>query len=180
VGKHKKAARAASLEHEILDAWIRPEPERHYYTAIRRAFIQRFAGWYLSPSNEERLEKEWTILASQLFHHPPTMPTREWSKLPTQPRIIRVLRHALRATADYRRKGRPIGDKRRVAALALDLQNSDPKRWSWRSLTNYLCNCGLKEHPPNSNCQKDLRRETVWLKDWLRTQGIKVPQRINR
>jgi hypothetical protein len=175
VRRRKKKPDALSPEYEALEAWIRRYPNRPYYAAIRSAFIQRFASWYLSAPDADRLEKEWRILTSQLFRHPPTTPNRDWRKLPTEPQIIRVLRHALRVAADHRGKGKPIGDKRRVAALALDLQSSDPERWSWRSLTDHLCNCGLKEHPSNSNCQKDIRRETVWLKNWLRTQGIEVP-----
>ena len=173
----KKKPVARSPECEALEPWIRPHADRPYYTAIRQAFIQRFADWHVSasPPDMERLEKEWTLLAFLLFDYPPTASKRVWSKLPTEPQIVRVLRHALRVTADQRRRGRPIGHKRRVAALALDLQSTDPKRWTWCALTNHLCNCGMREHPTNSSCQKDLRRETVWLKNWLRTEGIEIP-----
>jgi hypothetical protein len=177
LGKKRTAPR--SPECESLESYIQPRPEWPYYTAIRSAFIKRFARWYLSASGSRQLEKEWTTLATQLFRHPPNIPNRDWRKLPTNPQIIRVLRHALRVTADQRRKGRPISDKRRAAAVALDLHCTDRRRWTWRSLTNHLCNCGLKAHPPNSNCQKDLRRETVRLKKELKTMGIKVPQRHN-
>jgi hypothetical protein len=174
-----------SPECEILETWIPSQPKNSYRAALRDAFIQRFTSWYLSPLGSDQLEKEkeWTLLAILLFHNPPrasTLTSNRWRNLTRQPQIIRVLRHALRAIADQRRRGRAIGAKRRVAALALDLQSDDPERWTWRSLTNHLCNCGLAVHPPNSTCQKDLRRETVWLKDWLRTHGIEVTQRNNR
>jgi hypothetical protein len=179
MGGCKEEVDARLPESEILEAWIPSEPEKPYRAAIRTAFIQKFATWYMTSPETNQLEKEWTLLACLLFHRPPGLSKHDWRKLDTQPPIIRVLRHALRVTADHTPRGRPIGHKRRVAALALDLQISDPERWTWRSLTNHLCNCGLREHGPLSKCQKDLRRQTVWLKKWLRTQEIEVPVRKN-
>jgi hypothetical protein len=160
-----------------LEVWIPPKPEWPYYTAIRTAFIQRFGRWYAwAPGTPGRvqLEGEWTMLASQLFPNPSTIPNLDWRSFPTRPRIIRVLRNVLRVKADHKGRGRPIGYKRRQASLALDLRNSDPKLRTWRALTDYLCNCGQREHAPNSSCQNDLRRETVWLKNALKTMGITV------
>jgi hypothetical protein len=165
-----------------------------FYTAMRRAFIRKFAKWYVSappPSSRLRLvigtdelaklENEWTLLAALLFRNPPATQNHDWRRLPAEPQIARVLRHVWRAVAAHRSRGRPVGDLRRQAVLALDLQHSDSKRWSWRVLTNHLCNCGRHEHAYNSNCQKNLRRETLLVKELLAELGVKLPtQRNNR
>jgi hypothetical protein len=65
LGKKRTAPR--SPECESLESYIQPRPEWPYYTAIRSAFIKRFARWYLSASGSRQLEKEWTTLATQLF-----------------------------------------------------------------------------------------------------------------
>jgi hypothetical protein len=174
VRESDKKTRARRAQCDALEEWIRRKPEWPYYTAIRTAFVQRFVSWFLSTGDAKKLEKEWTLLANQIFLQPPTIPNRDWRTIPRQQRIVRVLRQILRVTADHRVKGRPISYKRRRATLALDLQIGDPERWTWRNLTDYLCNCDLKEHPANSNCQKDLRRQAVWLKNVLKTMGIKV------
>ena len=74
VPQRKKKTDARSPERKILEAWIRPEPEKPYYTTIRNAFIQRFANWYVSPLDVEQLGEEWTLLACLLFHFPPGTP----------------------------------------------------------------------------------------------------------
>jgi hypothetical protein len=165
---------------KILNTWIHPDASLPHSTAIRNAFIKKFVDWYkldpnASTSEMKRLEKEWSMLAALLFRSPPTRPSRDWRKLPTEPQIVRVLRHALRVTTDHRSKGRPRSDIRRVAVVALDLRHSDPERWSWRSLTDHLCNCGLREHAANSNCQKNLKREALLVKKSLQMLGIKLP-----
>ena len=178
---------------KILEECIPADASREFYTAIRRIFIRKFAQWYVSAPGGSgihgdigadevaKLEKEWTLLAALLSRNPPTMPNHDWRRLPREPQIARVLRHAWRAVAARNSRGRPGSDLRRQAVLALDLHHSDSKRWSWRVLTNHLCNCGQHEHPYNSNCQKNLRRETLLVKESLVELGVKLPtQRNNR
>jgi len=89
--------------------------------------------------------------------------------------VERILRMAGR-----RSRGRPA-TLRGAGLQALELQCNDPERWTWRALTNNLCNCGLREHPYNSKCQKNLRREALLVKKFLRELGVKLPtQRNNR
>jgi hypothetical protein len=190
----KPQAQPVAACRKILEESIPADTNRVFYTAIRRAFILKFAQWYVSapPRNSRirgvigadelaRLEKDWTQLAALLSRNPPTMSNRNWQKLPSEPQIARVLRHAWRAVADHNSRGRPVSALRRQAVLALDLQSGDSKRWSWRALTNHLCNCGLREHPYNSRCQKNLRREALLVKESLAELGVKLPtQRNNR
>jgi hypothetical protein len=189
----KPPAQSEAACRKILDRCIPADAARPFYTAIRRAFIRKFAQWYVaappqagirgvsSADELARVQKEWTQLAALLYRNPPAIPNHDWSRLPAEPQIARVLRHAWRAVADHNSRGRPVSDLRRQAVLALDLQRADSKRWSWRALTNHLCNCGLREHSYNSKCQKDLRRESLLVKKSLRELGIKLPtQRNNR
>jgi hypothetical protein len=172
--------RGRSPEREALDGWIRADRTRHYYTRLREVFIQTFAEWFARATdparvNEtRRLEREWQKQASLLFDHPPPAnPNRDWRNLNVQPQIVRVLRHCLRVGT--RGKGRPA--RYPSATLrALDLNASDPNRWTWRSITNRLCNCGTREHPFNSTCQRNLRREVLLLKKYLKTLGIAPPR----
>ncbi len=177
---------------KILEECIPADASRKFYTAIRRFFIRKFAQWYVSAppvssrmrrdiraDEVAKLEKEWTQLAALLSRNPPTMPKHDWQRLPIEPQIARVLRHAWRAVAARNSRGRPGSDLRRQAALALDLQSSDSKRWTWRVLTNHLCNCGLREHPYNSRCQKNLRRETLLVKEFLAKLEVNPPAQRN-
>jgi hypothetical protein len=190
----KPQTQSVALCRKILEECIPADANRLFYTAARRAFIRKFAQWYVSAppqnctinggiGNEElvQIEKEWTQLAVLLFRTPPRIPNRDWRRLPTEAQIVRVLRHALRTVADHNAKGRPVSNLRRQALLALDLQRSDSKRWSWRALTNHFCNCGLREHAYNSKCQKNLRREALLVKKSLADLGVRLPtQRNNR
>lgn len=170
----KKKFDARSPEYKTLDAWIPSDPNRPYYGQFRDAFIQRFARWFACATDAARvdetkcLEKEWRTLSSLLFRYPAANRNHDWRKLNPEPQIVRVLRHALRVAADYKSKGRPA-DSRRAALVALDLHTVDPKRWTWRSITNHLCNCGLREHPYRSKCQTNLCREVLHLKKYLQT-----------
>jgi len=161
-----------------LEAWIRRDPTRVYYTAIRAAFIERFTNWYNLPekvtaaNEKERLEQEWSDLIPLLSRYPPTNPKHDWRELPREPQIMRVLRHAWRLAADRKPRGRPL-KLRRLAVEALDLQRNDPKRWTWRALAGHLCNCGMTEH--GFNCQKNLRREALFVKQFLRVRRITLP-----
>jgi hypothetical protein len=189
----KDQSRSVAACRKALERCIPADATRSLYTTIRRAFISKLAQWYVSAPQMRmvpgssgaddlaKLEKEWTQLAGLLSRNPPTVPNRDWRRLPTdEAKIARVLRHALRAAADQNSRGRPVSALRRQAVLALDLQSSDSKRWNWRSLTNHLCNCGLRDHPYNSKCQKNLRREALLVKEFLRELGIRLPtQRSN-
>jgi hypothetical protein len=174
---HSKA-RARSPEYENLNAWIRADPNRHYYTRVRHAFIRTFADWFATDparvDETERLEKEWRKQAGLLFPNPPPANrNRDLRNLNTQPQIVRVLRHCLRTGSKGR--GRPAASPWTIL-LALDLNTGDPKRWTWRSITDHLCDCGMREHASNSNCQKNLRREVLLLKKYLKTLGIEPPR----
>lgn len=172
--------RGRSAETEALDAWIRVDRTAYYYTRLREVFIQTFVEWFAAATDPvcvdetNRLEQRWRKQASLLFDHPPpTNPKRDSRNLNVQPQIVRVLRHCLRV--ETRGKGRPA--RYPWATLrALDLNASDPNRWTWRSITNRLCNCGTREHPFNSTCQKNLRREALFLKKYLKTLDIGPPR----
>jgi hypothetical protein len=182
VPQPKKKAQASAKEQKILDGWIRQDFSRPYYMAIRAAFIERFVQWYKidissdeieAASEKKRLEQEWTELARLLSPYPPTSGRHDWRELPTEPQIVRVLRHVWRLAADRKPRGRPPSQLRRLAVQALDLQRIDRERWKWRALTKHLCNCGSMEHSPK--CQKNFKREALLLKQSLRTLGVKLP-----
>jgi hypothetical protein len=182
VPQPKKKSQAFAKERRILGEWILQDSSRPYYMAIRTALIERFARWYKidissdgikAVSEMGRLEQEWNELVRLLSPYPPTSGKHDWRELRAEPQIVRVLRHAWRAAADRKPRGRPPSELRRLAVQALDLQHSDPKRWTWSALAGHLCNCGLREH--EFKCQKNLRREALLLKKSLRALGIKLP-----
>lgn len=199
--QRRKNPATRSPECEVLEAWIPPDPTRPYYMKVRNAFIRRFVEWNVCAGDAARLaeteslEKQWRMLADLLSHYPPSTRRREWRNLRTQPQIVRVLRHAWRATADLSRKGRPRSDLRRLAVQALDLRHSDLERWTWHALAWHfgIYKCSVASHDPECQkewedyrkCQKrrekDLKREAQLVINELRKLGVKLPtQRNNR
>jgi hypothetical protein len=163
-----------------LEAWIYSDPTRVYYTAIRAAFIEKFAQWYNLPAKAliERegasLEKKWRELIPMVSRSLPATSRHEWRTLPREPQVVRVLRNIWREGAGRKPRGRPL-KLRGIAVEALDLQRQDPTIWTWRSITGHLCNCGLEAH--GFTCQENLRREALLVKKFLRARQIRVPSR---
>jgi len=196
--KNKPVCLAADCE--TLAAWILSDPTRPWYDAVRNAFIQRFAEWYLragggASDTTDDVEKQWRMLGGLLFRDPPTTRNHDWRNLQTQPQIVRVLRHVWRATSDQASKGRPRSDLRRLAIQALDLRHVDPEQWTWGELARHfdIYRCTEAGHGPDCQknwedyrkCQKrrekDFKREAQLVAEELRKLGVKLPtQRNNR
>jgi hypothetical protein len=194
--KKKGSARSR----KVLEAWIPSDPTCPHYMEVRNAFIETFANWYACTTDTEhldeakRLEKQWNRLAPLLSRYPPTTRNHDWRDLPTQPQIVRVMRHALRVTADHASKGRPRSDLRRLAVQALDLRHRDLKRWTWHELAVHfdIYKC-TKEAGHDPGCQKkwqdyrecqkrrenDLRRQALYVKESLRELGVRLPTQRN-
>jgi hypothetical protein len=156
-------------ERKILEEFIRLQPDRPVYTAIRTAFIQVFAEYYsllrraegpVSPDRLARLDKEWTQLAGLLFNRSNVWAARDWRKPP----ILKFLLRAIGRTPG----GRPV-TRRHIAVQAKEMRLADPKRWTWPKLRDELCDCGKSEH--DIRCQDNLRREVAHLEKLLSKFG---------
>jgi hypothetical protein len=169
----KQDAQAFEAECEILQGWIHPDPDRRVYTAIRSAFIKKFAHYYVllnrmtkvgtgSPKTLDQLDKDWTLLAGLLFSRTNLWAAQDWRKPPILKFLLRELRRA--------RKGRPA-TKQQVALRAKEMRLSDPKRWKWHKITSELCDCG-KEH--TIKCQDNIRRQVLHLEKTLRKVGCRL------
>jgi hypothetical protein len=170
----KLNALAVAKEREILEVWLQSDPSRPVYTAIRSAFIEKFARYYVlvskitkggsgSPEKVAQLDIECTQLAGLLFFRPNLwVVERDWR----QPPILKFLLRDLRRT----RTGRPP-TKQQVALKAKEMRLLDPKRWKWHKITSLLCRCG-KEH--SIRCQDNLRRQVLHLERTLRNVGCKL------
>jgi hypothetical protein len=69
------------------------------------------------------------------------------------------------------KKGRPTGSVEQdgIALRALELHESDPKRWPWHKVADELLNC--KAHPKHyeySSCTANLRQHVARLREFLR------------
>jgi hypothetical protein len=195
VPRPRTKARPLSPGCDTLDAWIPTDPTRPYYMNVRNAFIRRFADWYACATDTarldvaKRLEKQWRMLAGLLSRDPPTTRNHDWHDLRSQPQIVRVLRHVWRATAGHASKGRPRSDLRRLAVQSLDLRHRDLKHWTWHELARHfgIYKCSEVGHAPDCQkkrqnyreCQKrrdkDLRREALHVKKFLRELGVRLP-----
>ena len=162
---------------EILDAWIPSDPAHPVHTAIRAAFIDRFALYYqglnevtksrqneasISPDELDRLDKECMQLAGLIFDRSNLWVARDWR----HPAIVKFLVRALRRT----RPGRPA-TKQQVAIQAKEMRLIDPKHWTWPKITAALCDCG-KDH--TIRCQDNLRREVLHLEKTMKKCGCKL------
>lgn len=166
--KPKKKALPFAEEREILDAWIPSDPARPVYTALRIAFIERFAhyhqlltetvskgpqkGTLATRDKLDRLDKESMQLAGLFVTRSNLWVVRDWR----QPPILKFLLRAMK----YTRGGRPA-TKLHIAVQAKEMRLADPKRWTWPKIIAALCDCG-EEH--TIRCQDNLRREVLHLK----------------
>lgn len=174
----KKRAEVVAAQREILEQWIPSDPSRPVHSAIRTAFIERFAQYYQlltekvsssgrkkAPVSSEKLatlDKECMKLAGLLFSGSNVWASKDWLK----PSIVKfLLRDLARA-----RGGRPV-TKLQIAMQAKEMKLSDPKRWTWPKLTAALCTCG-KDH--DIHCQDNLRREVLHLEKTLSEFGCTV------
>jgi hypothetical protein len=178
VPQPKRKAEPFAEGRGILDAWISSDPSRPVYTAIRTAFIERFAeyhklltetvskssrkGAFVSPDKLNRLDKECMQLAGLLFTGSNLWAGRDWRKPP----ILKFLLRAIGRT----RGGRPA-TKIRVAVQAKEMRLADPTRWTWQKITAALCDCG-EDH--GIKCRDNIRREVLHLEKILRKFGCTV------
>jgi len=162
-----------------LEMCLRRDPSRPAYTAVRAAFIRRFAHYFLlltEPGSEgarskdsfteeavaelvsetKRLDSECSQLAGLLSLGSGYQ--GDWR----DPQIVKFLRRTLRRSG----RGHPL-TARRVALRALDLRLGDTVRWSWRELANQLC--------LSDSCRRNLRRNVLWLQRSLRDLRVKLP-----
>jgi hypothetical protein len=174
----KKKTKTFAGERKILEEWIPLAPSRPVYTAIRTAFIERFAEYYklltetvsnsgrkeppVSPQKLADLDKECMKLAGLLFSRSNVWAARDWRK----PSIVKFLLRDLART----RGGRPA-TKLTFAMQAKEMKLSDPKKWTWPKITAALCDCG-KAH--DIRCQDNLRREVLHLERTMRKLGCTV------
>lgn len=170
----KQDAQAFGAERETLEAWIPTDINRPVLTAIRAAFIEKFARYYVllnkmtqgggvSRGKLDQLDKDCTQLAGLLFPRRMNLwVARDWRKPP----ILKFLLRDLKRT----RQGRPA-TKQQVAITAKEMRLSDPKRWKWHKITSELCDCG-KEH--TIKCQDNLRRQVLHLEKTLRKLGCRL------
>jgi len=197
----RKLTPAVAAERKTLDTWVPSDPERPLYTAIRAAFIEKFAGLYVllsattSVSSRKvgsvphkklpdvaaeitRLDRESTRLAEMLFPGP-SLPSvaraREWAAQIgiRNWRDPSIVKFLRRILKRWRTpRGRPA-TLQSVGLRALELRLVDRQRWSWNALARELCNCGSLEH--GFRCRENLRREVLLLTKSLRALGVKVP-----
>jgi len=197
----RKLTTAHAAERKILDTWVPTDPERPLYTAIRSAFVEKFAGLYVllnettSDSSRKRgsiarenlpdiaaditrLDRESTRLAEMLFPAP-SLPSvaraREWAAQMgvRNWRDPSIVKFLRRVLRRWSTaRGRPA-TLQSVGLHALDLRLVDHKRWSWNALARELCNCDSLEH--GFRCRENLRREVLLLKKSLRALGVKLP-----
>jgi hypothetical protein len=158
---------------ELLQAWVRSEPDRPIYSAIRSTFIDKYARLYVlitkttegvSPTSCEelnQLEKDCTRLARLIFTTSNVWAARSWQKPP----ILKFLMRDL----ERKRGGRPA-TKQQMAIRAKEMRLIKPKRWTWRKIAATLCDCG-KEH--TIQCQDNIRREIQHLDKLLKSLGCK-------
>jgi hypothetical protein len=164
---------------QALEEWIPTDPMRPVYTAIRAAFIEKFAEYHglLGKTVSDRsigrkgrigprlaiLEKQSMKLAALLFTRANLWVARDsWRKKP----IVKFLLRAIRRSPG----GRPVS-RLRVAVTAKEMRLAEPKKWTWPKITSQLCDCG-KEH--TIRCQDNLRREVLHLKKMMKSSGCKL------
>lgn len=186
-------------EQKDLDARLTQDLSRPVYSAIRTCFISKFAQYHallkkataarmrgsVSPrtlatteSKLDRLDGECIQLAELLFPDadiPLGLRARRWeamfgSRDWRDPEILKSLRRILRRWKA--RRGRPA-TLRSIALRALDLQSSDRKHWTWKTLAEKLCNCGATDH--GFGCREKLRREALLLRDLLQSLRVERP-----
>jgi hypothetical protein len=196
-----KLAEAVAAERKILDTWVPTDPDRPLYTAIRGAFIERFAGYYVlmlentsvSPHKRHsvprkkpsevaaeinRLDRESTRLTEMLFpavNLPAVGRAREWAaQLGVRNwRDPGIVKFLRRDLRRWgTRRGRPA-TLQSFGLRALELRLRDRQKWSWNALARELCNCSSPEH--GFRCRENLRREVLLLTKSLRALGVKLP-----
>ena len=70
-----------------------------------------------------------------------------------------------------RKPGRPTGssDCESIAVLALQLHDSDPRRWTWPKVTDQVLNCKSHAvHDSDSECTAKLRQAVTRLRTFLK------------
>jgi hypothetical protein len=136
VPQPKKKMQALAVEREILEEWIPTDTCRPDYMAVRSAFIERFTRFYLLLHDElsnrsgkktfgspeevataatelQRLDKECTRMARQLFNRSNPWAVRDWRK----PRIVKFLLRTIRRSPGPGRPETPQTDLAMLVAL---------------------------------------------------------------
>jgi hypothetical protein len=158
-------------EKALLSSSIRVDETRPVYSAIRNAFIDRFARYYVwltttpmveevSPSKLGEMELSWKPLVSMLFERSSLWHVRDWR----HPKIVNCFRRHLARPWN----GRPA-TKVKFAIQAMELRLLDPDKWTWSKVVEKLCDCGKVHTDP---CGDNLRRDIVQVEQTLRRLGI--------
>jgi hypothetical protein len=174
-----KNAQSFGEGRKILDDWIPSDPRRPIYTALRTAFIERFAEYYglltetLAKKSRKTgisagsrlvlLEKESSQLAGVLFSRSNLWAMRDWKRPAIVKFLVRFLKHSP--------GGRPV-TKLHIAAQAREMRLADAKKWTWRNITEGLCDCGQNH---TIRCRDNLRREVLHLEKMMRELGCAIP-----
>jgi len=179
-------ATALAAERTVLETWILPsDPDRPVYSAIRKAFVEKFVLFYLTVSSVddprigpevgpsgigmitnslsvlEQLHKDCMTLTELLFDRSNLWAGRDaWRKPP----IIKFLLRCLKRS----KQGRPL-TKLGIAAQAKELKMAGR---TWPELTAKFCDCGKEEH--QISCQDNLRREILHLEALLKRCGYPI------
>jgi len=191
---------ASLAERKYLEARLPREPSRPVYTAIRAAFIGRFARYYalltktVSKSVEnrfsgrpeklskdayeiEKLDRECTKLAALLFptgKGPLVLRARQWDAQmgKREWRDEEIVKFLRRSLRRWRpARGQPA-TLQPVGLRALELRIVDQKRWSWNALPKELCRCGADQH--SFRCRENIRREVYLLKEVLADLKVRL------
>jgi hypothetical protein len=192
---HSYEAQVAE-EKALLGSSIWVDDTRPVYTAIRNAFVDRFARYYVSLKTTLKVlpRKESETSVGNTFE--PTAPAVESSvqeisssKLDElesswKPLVSMLFdRSSLWAVRDWKQSevvkylrrylarpwnGRPA-TKVKFAIQAMELRLLDPDKWSWSKIVEKLCDCG-KVH--TDACGDNLRRDRMQVEQTLRRLGI--------
>jgi hypothetical protein len=197
----RKLSEALAAERKILSIWLPVENDRPLYTAIRAAFIEKFARFYVlmtdctsAPKRKgdvrarlqmegvaaeiRQLDKESTQLAEMLFpavNLPAIGRAREWAAQMgvSNWRDPNIVKFLRRVLKRWGiRRGRPA-TLQGIGLRALESRIANRPQSSWNALARELCNCGLAEH--DFKCRENLRREVLLLKRSLRALRVKLP-----
>lgn len=199
--RERRLNQALLSDREHLERRLPRESGRPVYTAIRAAFIDRFARYYAlltetvakSVENRssvrperlskaavkiEKLDRECTKLVTLLFpitEGPMAIRARRWdSQLGKRDWKDPEIVKTLRRNLRRWKAGRgQPAILQPIGLRALEMRIVDLKRWSWNAIPRELCRCGAAQH--RFQCRQNIRREVYLLKDVLNSLGVKLP-----
>jgi hypothetical protein len=183
-------------EKALLNSLIKVDETRPIYTAIRNAFIDRFARYYVCLKTTLKVlpHKESETIVESIFEPAPAMPESSVQEIAPskldemesswKPLVSMLFdRSSLWAVRDWKQPeivkylrrhlarpwhGRPATTVK-FAIQAKELRLLDPDKWTWSKIVEKLCHCG-KAH--TDACGDNLRRDILQVETTLRRLGI--------